>query len=940
MNDSSLTQETEFVFRRLSEALHLGSREVDGRFWLVILVPVLLAAGAYVVWMYARDSRSVGVGWATLLAALRCGAYALLTLVFLLPAWQTLETRRTTSKVVVVLDVSGSTGTKDDLPTDTVPVDRLLSRQDKVIRFLTDSQIKFLARLQSRNPVTAYRFGGILDENSRTLEKGQALAADDWSSWLKPDPRLPIPENAPDDVRAAARRQIELHALLVNDTNVGEALLGVINRERQNMLQGVIVFSDGRSTRYSDQTFQEVHTRAARDKIPIFTVGIGEHREPVNIRVANVLIPDRVRPDDRFPIRVEVEGEGLADREVPVTLRLWKPKVDFRKEKPSYETTRTARFGHEGTPPRLQVEFPIEASQLPVELRQAGAPGKPEMEEGEWHAIAGVPRDKREVFVGKEHVSEPASVNVVKKPLRVLLFGNAATRDFQFARTLFVRETDRGRAVLSVCLQRAKPGIVQDVPPERMLSRFPGALRAPGERGEDRYDNLAEYDLVIAFDPDWTEVLPEQLANLERWVEAGGGLIVVAGPIYTYQLTRSTNYEKVRPLVELFPVVLDDSRVQGVGGMDQPTTEPHRLKFLGATAEMEFLKLDEDKAEALAGWEEFFTGKPPAEAKDAPVVRGFFSYYPVKDKKPNATVIATFAGSGIGSGADQPCLVAAPFKRGKVVYLGSGEVWRLRQYREAYHERFWTKLARYASAGSLGGQRNPGELLAGQFGQANRYFPVDAKLLGPDLQPLPPTERPRVKIKGPAGVTVPDLELQARGGQPSDWGGYFTGRFLPPAAGTYELRLTVPGTLDVLTRKVVVRESNPELDNLQPDFAQLRQVSSEASDVLARMNEEERARVRAELERTNRSASAESKTVAEEDRDKLRLFFDLKSAALIPDCMVTATKLQKSRGKTEDCWDAGFLVRQDPPQKVSYALLGLVGLLSLEWLIRKLLKLA
>jgi hypothetical protein len=38
-----------------------------------------------------------------------------------------------------------------------------------------------------------------------------------------------------------------------------------------------------------------------------------------------------------------------------------------------------------------------------------------------------------------------------------------------------------------------------------------------------------------------------------------------------------------------------------------------------------------------------------------------------------------------------------------VVYLGSGEMWRLRQFREAYHERFWTQLARHAAGGP--GQR-------------------------------------------------------------------------------------------------------------------------------------------------------------------------------------------------------------------------------------------
>src|SRR5207302_2446689 len=113
-------------------------------------------------------------------------------------------------------------------------------------------------------------------------------------------------------------------------------------------------------------------------------------------------------------------------------------------------------------------------------------------------------------------------------------------------------------------------------------------LHGPGEKG-DKYDNLNEYDLVIALDPDWTQLLPEHALLLERWVEAGGGLIVVGGPIHTFQLTRSVNYEKLKPLLDLYPVILEDSRLQGLG-IERSTTDPWRLNFPGATSEMEFLK--------------------------------------------------------------------------------------------------------------------------------------------------------------------------------------------------------------------------------------------------------------------------------------------------------------------------------------------------------------
>src|SRR5207302_4206464 len=100
--DTQTTQETQFVFRRLDEALRLFGREADPRwFWIVVLFVVVAAGFAYVAWMYRRDSQSVGTAWAIFLALLRCSVYAILTMVILLPAWQTWERTESHSKVVL-----------------------------------------------------------------------------------------------------------------------------------------------------------------------------------------------------------------------------------------------------------------------------------------------------------------------------------------------------------------------------------------------------------------------------------------------------------------------------------------------------------------------------------------------------------------------------------------------------------------------------------------------------------------------------------------------------------------------------------------------------------------------------------------------------------------------------------------------------------------------
>ncbi len=928
-NDSTTSQEIQFVFRRLSEALRIGGKDVNPLLWLAVLIPVLILGLVYVVLMYRRESRTIGFGWAALLGGLRTLVYAILAAVFLLPAWQTWDVSENRSKVILLLDVSGSMGAKDDLPTDTIPVDRLLSRQDKVIRFLSDAQVGFLKKLQAKNPVTAYRIGGQLDEDFRVFADGKEWTAEEWNDWLKPNPRAEIPPDLDDEGKDKFRKKLDVLALLVNSTNLADSVLSVINRESNNMLQGIIVVSDGRSTQFSTETAETLKKRAADNKIPIFTVAVGEHRQPINIRITDLQAPDQARPDDRFPVRVGVDGEGLANKEVDVTLDVTKPNGDKVSLSPKTPDGSKPKF-QPGEPPHVQVEFEID---------------KPEIE-GEWKFVARVPKDKQEIFDAKEHVTDPTTVQVVKKPIRVLLFAGAPTHEYQFARSLFVREMDKKRAEVSIYIQLARPEIVQDVPQERLLTRFPTTLRAdddPNETAETKYDNLAQYDVIIAFDVDWTLLSPETLRALEQWVSThAGGLILEAGPVNTFQLARGVNYEAVKPVLDMFPVFLEDSRLQGFG-IERPTTEPWRLNFPGATSEMEFLKLDEEAKDPLAAWEEFFTGKSRAEgAKDTVIRHGFYNYYPVKAAKPNATVVATFSDprARLADGKEQPFLVTMPYGNGKVVYIGSGEMWRLRQCREIYHERFWTKLARYAGSGTLSKQNRRGDIYMGSKFTAQNYVNMQARLFNRDMQPLEKTAKPVVVVKPPTGVTMKPnkFELHAKPGQGPEATGWFEGRFLVTAAGNYQLQLQIPGTPDVLTKKFDVKESNPELDNVQPDFVQLRQLASEAKDVLSRFtNEEARDKLKRVLERTNKSVGQSPG----EEKEMLRLYFDLKSAAAIPEFMVTERKTQRNRGPIKDVWDSGFYLENwDPPMKVSVVLLVIIGLLSAEWLIRKLIRLA
>ena len=691
-------------------------------------------------------------------------------------------------------------------------------------------------------------------------------------------------------------------------------------------------------------------------------------------------------------VRVEVDGAGLPGKEKPVFVDVFRPSDDPKKDKPIHTLVGSVTF-QPGEPPHGQVEFPLDPTatdgkeKLPAEFFKPikkpdpnekkdpakpgdkkndpqSSTGKPELFEGEWKFVVRVPKDDGEAFAGKEHVADPVSVQVVKKPVRVLLFAGGPTHEYQFLRQILVREADQKRAELSIFLQNAgRDGRdVQDVPPERRLGRFPTTLVVGDHATVDpkqKYYNLDEYDVIIAIDPDWNELELGQFQILKTWIERqAGGLIIVAGPINTFQLARADETSKLKALMELFPVVPGDSvlPVNANQNFRRNTKKAWYLNFPGANRDMEFLKLDDDKDSPLSGWDEFFFKKEKRDEHDVEAKRGFYEVYPVQAVKKGAQVVATFAdpAAKMPDGSEHPFLVTMEYPQGRIVYLGSGELRRLRGYKELYYEHFWIKLARYASAGTRLRQNKRGVLVMGRQFAAGNFVRLEAQLFGPDSFPLP--ENSAVKaIVSPLNSDDPkdrkEIKLMPKRSS-AVWGGWFQGRQLVENPGEYKIEVPIPGSPDALRGKFVVRDSNPELDMVRPDFAALYQMAGDIDEVLPRVDKPMADKLRTALlgKRVKVEKKDGDKPAAEGDKkdeksasDALRLFFDLKSAEIIPECLKTETKSSNNKGKADDLWDRGIYFGKDnrgSPIVLPWLLLALVGLFSAEWLTRKLLRLA
>src|SRR5262249_54038901 len=267
-----------------------------------------------------RDGRTFNWAMASFLTYIRLVVYGLLIFIFLLPSCQHWEYSEKGSRVVILMDVSDSmTKVSDDRPRPDRPADKLETRLDKVLNFLDDKQIGFLSRLMEKNPVVVYRFSSRLDEEFQTLAKrSEPPLREQWAAWTRMDfkhwlvqglsdagkqalrdhpefggdkpgdsnwalqwIKKPETDTVPDgsaaggfseadrkkllENREKLDKRIEVVRQLMQGTNVGESVLSALNREGANMVQGVILISDGRDTIGAAGSIGELRTRAQRD---------------------------------------------------------------------------------------------------------------------------------------------------------------------------------------------------------------------------------------------------------------------------------------------------------------------------------------------------------------------------------------------------------------------------------------------------------------------------------------------------------------------------------------------------------------------------------------------------------------------------------------------------------------------------------------------------
>jgi hypothetical protein len=273
---------------------------------------------------------------------------------------------------------------------------------------------------------------------------------------------------------------------------------------------------------------------------------------------------------------------------------------------------------------------------------------------------------------------------------------------------------------------------------------------------------------------------------IEKWVgEEAGGLIVVPGGVNAGSVVKSwIDDPEFETLRALYPVQFHN-QFERLSDKQAGTKTAWPIDLTRAGMEADFLRLDDNPAESQRIWADF---------------AGVYGAYPLKDNKLGTTVYATYGDSMAESLGYVPIYLAGHFYgTGRVFYIGSGEMWRLRALDDTYFEQFYTRLIRHVTMGRLlrGSTRGDVLLLEKEQYQVGDTVQVIAHLKNAQRQPLQ-VDGVTMFVFDPSEKGTP-VVLKADRARP----GTYRGEFIVREAKDYRLELPLTDSDEDPLSKVI-----------------------------------------------------------------------------------------------------------------------------------------
>lgn len=435
-------------------------------------------------------------------------------------------------------------------------------------------------------------------------------------------------------------------------SSVGDALNQALAAHRGQPISGVLLVTDGQSNGGEDP--RKVAQQSARDGTTINALVVGSEQGPSNIRLTEIEVSPVVFVRDPVPIGVLIESQGMRGRAARV-------KLDRRQAGEDWTEVGIAdvSLGEDGQIQRVPFAY-VPDSVGQYEFRGQVVEAGPELTFDDNTAMK--------------------TMKVVRQRIRVLVIAGAASPEVQFMRNALLRDP-----VIELACWLQSAGENYEQVGHRPVRRLPSNLQ-----------ELSFFDVVVLIDPNVKQLGAAWDEMLTKFVgEAGGGLIYVAGEMFTNRIFESTSGESGNSAdlswVEMLPVVWEPGLYQSTADVQLSARETWNLELTADGSEDPVFRFSPDQTKNR----EILASLP-----------GMYWHFPVTRAKPGAAVLAQHGDQRMRNQFGRHVLMALQrFGPGRTVFIGFDATYRWRYLHEHYFDGFWARLIdRVGRAKVLGGR--------------------------------------------------------------------------------------------------------------------------------------------------------------------------------------------------------------------------------------------
>ncbi len=538
-------------------------------------------------------------------------------------------------------------------------------------------------------------------------------------------------------------------------SRLGQGTRTILGDLRGTPLVGLIFLTDGVTT--DGESLSAAAQYARRKSVPLFTVAVGNEEPLRDLEISDLLVDEVVFVDDVVSFELKLTAKGFDSRQVQVVLREADSTVPL--------VTLPVRVGPDETSQRVRIPYrPTAVGEFEYMVEVAAQPDE----------------------LSPDNNRKRCLVSVRKEQIRVLYVQSYPNYEFRYLKNMLARDST---VELDTLLQEADPEYAEQ--DKTALRHFPA-----------RREELFEYDVLVFGDVNPSFLSASVMQNIADFVtEKGGGVIFVAGPLFTPTAYRDS------PLDGLFPVDLSAaaSPESAAGVADAYVIEPTELGLASAP-----MQLGDTPEESRRIWR---------------TLPGLYWLLDVPRARPGAIVLAQHSSRLAVDGTPLPIFCMQYVGAGKVLFHATDETWRWRyQVGDVFFARYWVQAIRWLSRSKLLGKDRSAELTVDR-NEYRRGEPIHLRVRFLDERTAPAADDAVTVLLERDGSRKQPLTLRRN----ATYRGIFEGVVTSAAEGSYHAWLAAPATTGrAPSSDFVVAAPASEMERVQMDSADLKRAAADS----------------------------------------------------------------------------------------------------------------